>query len=254
MSQLRHAPLVYTLCQVRFSAILNIADYIPKIQEALRRNFPIFQEQTIQGIKISGKGKVETSTQTRWSFADKSNSSGYLIMSDAIVFHTTRYPTFEHFAEPLAAGLAVLQSQTETALAQRIGLRYIDQIVPSEGEDVSSLLRAGFTGFPATELDSNLIQHRQETICDTPAGRMIIKVSVGRHSSLVPPDLEPITLESDAQIYDEQITALLDTDHYVERNMDFDVKEIMSVADRLHDYTGQAFHLSVSEAAMKKWS
>jgi uncharacterized protein (TIGR04255 family) len=253
MTRLSKAPLVYTLCQVRFSAVLNMSDYIPKIQEALRREFPIYQELTIQGIKISGKGQIETSAQTQWSFADKTNTRGYLVMPESIAFHTTRYPTFEEFAAPLRSGLEILHAHAAPALTQRIGLRYIDQIVPSDGENLSSLLRESLTGFPAEELESALVQHRQETICDTPSGRMIIKLVVGRHSSIVPPDLQSVTLESGAQIHSDKITALLDNDHYVERNTDFKVDEIMSVVDGLHDYTGRAFRLCVSKTALKKW-
>ena len=42
--RLANAPVVYVLCQIRFSPIEKMADYVPAIQEALRAEYPNLKE------------------------------------------------------------------------------------------------------------------------------------------------------------------------------------------------------------------
>src|SRR6185312_2713096 len=141
-TRMRHAPVFYTLVQVTFNPVMQMADYVPKMQERLRHEgFPDFeavqQRRIALKVKVEGEGSPEISTEKGpqiWSFQDASKTAGYLLQPNALVYHTTAYETFDVFGRRLVDGLGLVHEIVGLSFIERIGLRYLDAVAPKEGE------------------------------------------------------------------------------------------------------------------------
>src|SRR3954468_20020972 len=98
-------PLVLVLCQVQFSPVRKMGDYIPGIQEAFRRDgFPIERAGKIQQLTITPVG-VNAVEQERWDYRTKDEQWSVTVLQDSVVLQTTAYERFEGFAEKLEAAV-----------------------------------------------------------------------------------------------------------------------------------------------------
>jgi uncharacterized protein (TIGR04255 family) len=252
--KLRNAPLVYALCQVRFSSVLSIEEYVPAIQERIRKAFPRFNKEVLQFLKVSHPGEtLEPSVANRWTFVNKENTAGFILNADALVFHTTDYKRFADFAENLAKGLEVIAEILDISLVERIGLRYIDFIEPKEPLSIRNYVHEQLSGFRHEEIGFGEISQRHESRCATPAGQMTIRYSQAQHDAVIPHDLLPISLRLDKNAPAGEVTGVLDTDHYWQEGDDFDVERIMERLSKLHDHTNAAFCASVTKEALESW-
>ena len=85
----------------------------------------------------------------RWSFTNSERTEGYLLLSNALVFHTTAYNTFESFLERTIFGLNLVHEIVELDYVERIGLRYLNAVFPINDETIEQYLNPGLLGFSA---------------------------------------------------------------------------------------------------------
>lgn len=251
---LSYAPLVYVLCQVKYSAVLDMRENVPQIQKILRQAYPIYSEEVVQGFKIhTTSGNVENTTSNRWVFNDKNRTSGFILQTDSLLFHTTVYKDFDDFSGHLFNGLSILAEQVEIALVERVGLRYIDQIVPKKGEHVNDYVKPGLFGCQFADVDPIEEQHRSVSNVVTQAGQLVVKFSRAVHENIVPDDLMPLALATIIEAKIEEVTGMLDIDHFLVKTADFDIERIKRITTSLHEGTSDAFISAVSSHAMKVW-
>ena len=177
-------PLVSVLCQVRFSPVRKIADYIPGIQDEFRRyGFPIERAGKIQQLAITTAG-VHAVEQERWDYRTKDEQWSVTVLQNSVVLQTTAYDRFEGFAEKLEAAVKTVLHQTEQdefGIIERVGLRYINRIQPRDGESYRDYLRPGFHG--ASDAPFTTGSHRLHvesvgrTDVDGTSGTMILRVA-----------------------------------------------------------------------------
>ena len=76
--RLDKAPIVYALCQISFSPIEKIADFVPDIQEKLRVEYPNFQREQIGGVVIAPNSQpIPVQNEQRWRFESRDHKTGY---------------------------------------------------------------------------------------------------------------------------------------------------------------------------------
>ena len=63
--KLENQPLKFVLAEFRFSPVMQIAEYIPKIQEALRKQYPIQDKRSEQTVQVQ-PGGIAVSAIDRW--------------------------------------------------------------------------------------------------------------------------------------------------------------------------------------------
>jgi len=251
--QLRRAPVVYVLCQIRFSAVLKMANYLPVIQEGLRERFPRFRHEVLNAIELSAPGGPLTQrTEDRWVLNDVADTSGYLIQQAAMVYHTTAYTEFDEFLRHTLIGIQEIANAAKISLIERVGLRYIDFIVPDRGEELGAYLDPGLTGLSLRPLGFQQETMQQFTSARTDAGRLILKVSSGTHPQVVPGDLQPLSLKARMPEADRQ-TTLLDSDHFTEEEFKFEPQRLESVVRQLHVPISKVFRAAITKHAWEKW-
>lgn len=260
--KLRNQPVQLVLCQVRWSPI-QIAKYIPAIQEVFRRNgFPIERYGETPQIFLSPAG-AEVKPQPRWEYKSKNERWSILVAPDSVVLQTTDYDRFEGFAEKLRLAVDTVLKATEHdryGVLQRIGLRYIDHIRPQAGEDFRAYVKPGLHGIQdeGVFLPNSGRLHCEmvgATKVGDESGTLIIRLTQNNEGLELPPDLlgsAPLPADSPRQ---GGWLTIIDTDHFLEGKFDCDADWVVRHADLLHTQINDAFfdHV-ITPHAEKVWS
>lgn len=253
------APVFYTLVQVQFNPIAQISDYVARLQERLRRTgFPDFQaenqfELTIRRLDEQ-QPDVKPQQHVRWSFTNSERTEGYLLRSNALVFHTTAYHTFESFLERTIFGLNLVHEIVELDYVERIGLRYLNAVFPINDETIEQYLNPGLLGFSAS-LDGCLVHSFTETVTAIENGNLVARAVITDGALALSPDLFPLQLELQPQFTAVNgRNTVLDTDYFVVKRNSFNLIEIKSQLLKSHEIITNAFKVSVTDYAKEKWA
>ena len=79
------------------------------------------------------------------------------------MYQTTNYDTFYPFVVKLLEGLRLLHSAAGLNYSDRVGIRYLDAIVPRAGETISDYLRPYVLGLSDRLPDRTLVHSISET-------------------------------------------------------------------------------------------
>lgn len=253
------APVFYTLAQVQFNQIAQISDYVARLQERLRRSgFPDFQaenqlELTIRRLDES-QPDVQPQQHMRWSFMNTERTEGYLLLSNALVFHTTTYHTFTDFLQKTISGLNLVHEIVELAYVERIGLRYLNAVVPMDNDTLQQYLNPSLLGFSAN-LEGRLSHSFTETVTVVDEGNLVARAVITDGALALSPDLISLQLSLQPQFTGiNSRNAVLDTDYFVVNRNSFDLKEIEDQLLKAHDIITNAFKVSVTDYAREKWA
>lgn len=255
--KLKNQPLKLVLAEFRFSPIMQIAEYIPKLQEALRKQFPIFDRQTEQEIHFQ-PGGILASALDRWSFIAAKKKSAIVINKERLIFYTSEYNRFEGFSAACKDALNILVRIVEPSLILRVGLRYSDLVKVDKNEQISDLIDPHFV-FPNSVADLGESQHQHsEVFLKTQLGGLFIRTLYGYHNLSHLPDIQdlPVIINEDASS-NERI--ILDFDHFwqppADEAVSFEVDEILSKLDGLHETSRKAFwKITTDHARNEKWA
>lgn len=141
---LANAPLARVLAQVRFPEIQSVQDrsFVAPFQERIRKLYPRAATDTLNGFVI-GSPKLVTTNIWRY-FNDE---SWRVSLSDSFIsLETMKYTSRRDFHSRF---LFLLQQLAETigpTHVDRIGIRYVDQVVLEKDESMSGMLRQEMIG------------------------------------------------------------------------------------------------------------
>jgi len=250
--RLTESPLVMVLAQVRFAPVLKMADYVPTLQESLRhRGFPGFGSQTLREIALGPQLTVKEAT--RWLFANAEKTEVVVLTENFVVLETSRYTVFKDFAKRLQIVLEILEEEARLSLVHRLGLRFVDLILPNDGEELQEYLKPQLHGLKADDLGVDRLLNHFESRGTTDEGQLVIRLHQNDQGAILPPDLDSTTLVFDAKPGRDSLITLLDIDHSSETDRAFDVPDILDAMWRIHKYTDRAFLSSVTPEALKRW-
>lgn len=154
--------LAEVICQLRFPEILAVSANDPvEFQEAIRREFPVFQRrQEMPSPKLTGiPGNLTVQnrkTVTNFQFASADGIWRVNLTNQFISLTCTKYTSWEDFAAHLDKPLAAFIKVYQPAYFERVGLRYLNFISRSaldlEGIPFSELITPCYLG-PLAEED-----------------------------------------------------------------------------------------------------
>ena len=254
-------PLILVLCQVQFSPVRKMVDYIPAIQEEFRRHgYPIERTGKAQHITITSKG-LQTTEQDQWEYRTRDETRSILVTQDSIVLQTTSYEQFETFAEQLLKAIDTVfkkSEHNEFGVVERIGLRYVDMVIPSGEKDYRFYVQSGLHGIPDDVFQSAShrlqIQSMGITNVGSIEGKMLVKLLQNDQGHDLPPDLMVSAPKHDSKATDGVLCTLIDMDHFVEGSFDPDAKSVVEITYKLHDKLVETFHKNVvTPEAIEEW-
>ncbi len=244
-----------------------MAKYVPEIQDRLRRQgFPRFLQGKIQQFRINAIAAGPNSPQPpnldivdleRWEFQNPQKSVGFVLVKDSIALHMSRYTSFEQFCASFEQGLNVVHEVASLALIERVGLRYVDLIVPAENQGFEDFFGERLLGPEKEPLDVEDSLYGMEFRGRTTTGTLAVKLSQNDTRMMLPPDLSPSTLSHQLpDLKAKQKVALLDIDHSIDladKAKEFSTAAVSDLLWRLHHNTDLAFRYSVREEAINRW-
>ena len=248
------APVYYALAQAQFNPVAAMAKYVDEIQDILRREgYTLFEPQEITQLQFVGAaGQAPTNPElmkvTNWLISK----------ADRTAYHTTHYETRNEFLPELVQGLQAVHKVVLLDHIARLGLRYLDAVIPGEDEQVSQYLADGLQG---VTFGAKQRYAMSESVFETETGPLVksgtLVARVYRATSPLgyPPDLIPHGLQPMPRFQrsDTISHAVIDTDHYVEGRMPIDFEKIKAQLASLHTGVKQSFEATITPYAAEVW-
>lgn len=257
-----NAPVYFTVAQVRFNPVLNLESYLSSIQDRMRiAHFPDFNRQVSQQLVMSfggdDAGKPPTplfQPQARCIFGNIEGTTSFVLENNALALQTTAYETFETFSKMLLQGLKIIHEALHLDFIERVGLRYLDAVLPKENETLSDYLMPELLGL-SHKLDSRLLHSISETVTMNTAVKLVSRVIIQDGHVGLPQDLASLAPMLDPRFTEpEGRHGIIDTDAFRELREAFKLDGLESVLVVLHEEILRSFKATVTPHALKTWA
>lgn len=257
-----NAPLAYVLAQVRFEPVLEIEKYVPPLQTSLRECYPRFKptEQIVLQLLPQQEAqppRMQPASLPRWEFGSGSNHAGVILQQDSLVLHATAYETYATFSQAWLEVMMRFGEQIPNLFTSRIGLRYLNFILPNAGETPEDYAANRLRCDPEPGLPYR--SHRGLTLAqyDLEMGSLAVRYSRGTGQPTLPPDLVEPSLRPSAIMRRaasvEQPTAVLDIDRFMDLSAAYDAEALAKQFERLNGDIRVAFKALTTDHARAVW-
>jgi uncharacterized protein (TIGR04255 family) len=260
-TKMSHAPVYFTIAQVRFNPILTLDSYAPQIQETLRKEgFPDAQKGHLATINFSLSTPTESSAPqiplaqtSRYIFCNMDRTSGFILDQGALSFQTTEYDVFETFSAKFLKGLQAVDQAINLTYTDRIGLRYLDAIFPKSAETLGDYLSGSMLGV-TEKLQDTVVHAFSETLVKLETINVRSRVVIQDGEVRFPPDLQALMLnilERFRQLRGRH--AIMDSDGWFDLRQAFDLEHIREQLILVRGGIEKVFRASITENALKVW-
>ena len=266
MSKLKNAPLYFTLGQVQHNPVLDLGSFLPSIQESMRKSgYPDFKQGQQIAVQLPqlGTQPVGHNPQPvlqkidRFVFLNVESTRSFVMMPNALSFQTTDYDTFEAFFKELKHGLHILnESVGGLSFVERLGLRYVDAVVPGVEESMKQYVVPQVMGLPAL-LDNSVFAYSfsESVLIAADVGRVVSRTIIQSGPLGLPPDLQQLDglklLERFQNFSGEH--AVIDTDASLSERRAFEMSDVDRCMNGLHGLVDKTFGATVTPFARKVW-
>jgi len=253
---LKNPPVYFTVVQVRFNAVLNLKEkYLPLIQDGLRKmGYPVYLQKQAFALHLEGgQGTPQMVPIEQYLFSNPAQTHAFVLGNDALTFQSTDYGNFETFSEAFLKGLALVHDVVVLAFTQRIGLRYLDFVLPKTGEPLELYLHPGVFGLSA-ELGGETIHAYAESLTLHALVKLRSRIVLQVGGVAYPPDIMPDEMKVQPRFLEARGRhAILDNDGFVEERQDYSQDNVMCRLGDIHGVIVGAFKLATTEHAHKVW-
>lgn len=256
-----NAPVYYALAQVKFNLVANIDSYIHLIQDKFRLSaYTLFETQKIAQLQFgtSQSSEAKIINLPLWSIAKSDQTAGFVLGQSHLGYHTTHYQTHEELFSELLLGLKIVHELINLEHLSRVGLRYLNAVVPAQAETVNHYLINGLHGIC---LDVPNLYSFSESVFDTTKlfpckGTLIHRIHHRLGEIALPPDIASIGLRPMRKFMDQTLSsnAVIDLDHFIEGRMSLNFREINAHLGLLHGYVQKAFQSTITKKAQDTWN
>lgn len=256
---LKNAPVYYALAQAKFNPVAAMAKFSTDIQEVMRRaGFTVYEVEDIQSVDFGNlqagdNAKPVVTTAKNWFFTRPDRSCGYVLAQDFLTFQSTEYLDRAQFFQALCDGLKIVHEIVQLERIFRLGIRYLNAVIPAEGESVHQYLNPQIQG---VDFGLPILGGLWEAGYRTEAGLLIAKVYQAPNSPLgFPQDLVPRSVQLMPRFQREEpfTHAVLDMDLYVEESMPVDTAAIYEKLLGFHEDLAKCFHAIATPHAFARW-
>lgn len=255
---LKKPPVYLTLVQVRFNPILKLGDFLPSIQESFRQaEHPDFERQHLTSIQLTiqdGQPPVPTPVQQeRLLFGNTEKTHVFILDAQSLTLQSTNYGQFEAFSACFLKGLRIVNDAVKLAFIERVGLRYLDRVMPQTGEFIEQYLRDQVQGL-GSQLGGRPLYSFTESMNEIGNIKLLSRVAIQEGPLAFPPDIQPggMKIMERFMSYVDK-SAILDNDGFVEGREPFSDKVVSEHLDSIHKVIGTAFRTAVTPHAFTAW-
>lgn len=261
--QWKKPPVYFVIAQVHYSPVLNLASYIATIQEDFRKaKFPDFKTGfnvtfnvgLLAGLKPEDEQPMQRSA--RYLFSNAEGTETFILDPNGLTFQTTEYKTFDVLMETFLPRLDHLSSTLNLSYSDRVGLRYLDAVMPQMGEPLENYLISQVFGMRG-KINGDVQHSFTETLVVVPEGKLLSRVVMQAGPIGFPPDLQMsgagVKLAPRFAGYNGQY-AIIDTDGFNDLRDQIDRSTIEKKFRNLHEHVDTVFHAIVTKKAVTAWS
>lgn len=263
--KMSNAPVYYALAQVQFNPVAAMAKYVDDVQDHLRQlGYTLFEPQQLMHLQFftaPGQSQAEPKVAqiSSWLMTKGDQTSGFVLSPSSLTFHTTHYETNREFISQLLLGLKAVHKAVKLDHISRLGLRYLDAILPHPGESVDLYLVDGLHG---VRFDAKQKYALNESVFETKSGPVLpIGTLIARSYRMdaplgYPPDINPngLVLMPKFHIDKALLHVVIDTDHFVEGQMPIEFEKIEEQLVELHSTIKLVFNATITEHAQNIWA
>ncbi|MGP8185192.1 MAG: TIGR04255 family protein [Terracidiphilus sp.] len=264
MGRWRNAPVVYVIVQVRFSPVLSLKTYVPQIQEHFRQNgFPAFDSRFNFQLAFTVPPPTETEPVApaipvertlSYVFSNRERNQSFLLEQNGLTFQVTDYEDFKWFLELFLTHLNHINTVISPDSTERIGLRYIDAVLPKTGSRIKEYLIPDVLGLSEKRMRGQVQHSYSETMIlngDTSTFSRIIR----REGKIAfPPDMVGLPVAINPRFTEYTgIHALVDTDSYQTVRLPMETAKMRTTLNHLHESVENAFNAVTTEFALADW-
>jgi uncharacterized protein (TIGR04255 family) len=255
----------YALAQAQFNPVAAMSKYVDKVQDRLRREgYPLFEPQQVTHLVVARPDQAQPvepqiAHTVSWLITRNDRTAGFILAPSAITYHTTHYDTHKEFILELLRGLAAVHEAAALDHVSRLGLRYLDAVLPRAGESVEQYLVGGLHG-----IEFNALQRYRltESIFGTATGPLVqtgtLVTRVHRMTAPLgfPPDIQPngLMMHPKFEVKVPRAHAVIDTDHFVEGRMPIDMDKLGEQVLSLHATIKSVFGAATTDHARNAWA
>lgn len=255
---LKNPPVYFTVSQIRFNPILKLVDFVPTIQESMRKaGYADFSTQTSVIIQITiqdGRATPAPQALERYSFSNLDKTLTFVLDAQSLTLQSTNYGHFSAFLDEFMSRLKVVHDTVNLAFTERVGLRYLDRVMPMAGEDLGQYLVHEVLGI-GNRLKGKKLHGYSESLSDFDGVMLRSRVVIQEGGLAFPPDLQPDNMPVDAKFTEYVgISAILDNDGFVEQREEFCLESVTKHLHIIHNVVGQAFKATTTPHALEVWS
>lgn len=244
----KNAPLAYVLAEVRTEQLADLKTFQPDLAAAFRSQFPI-QRSLVTARVVAASGgaaTIEPDQDNAWEFATPDNRVALVLRPHGFVLHATTYQDHKEFLGRFHAALKVIAARVPSVFMSRLGLRYVDFIIPSKGEQPEDFVDKRLNPMLDLGVTTGIPTAMSFTIYPVDEGRLTLRYIRGAGHPELPPEFSTIALDKsplmkDQNVGESQPTAILDIDRvrdFVERRLldpDFVRSELQGMRDEISE-------------------
>ncbi len=259
---LKNPPVYLTLVQARFNPVLKLADYVPSIQEGMRKaGYPAYAQLSSVVMRLPSAQEMQQqppalpqpTQHVQYTFSNVEQTHSFVLGADALTFQSSDYGTYERFSAQFLEGLALVHQVVALDFTERVGLRYLDHVAPRAGETIEQYLVPEVLGLGA-RLGGEVMHAFSETFCAIDEVRLRARVLVQGGALVFPPDLSPQGVKVHNRfLQPSEVSAMVDTDGFVEGRELFATETVRSHLDAIHAVIGDSFKRTTTDFARKAW-
>jgi len=260
LGTLPDAPLIYVLAQVVFTRVPKMASFWEDFHHSVFEHYPGSLVEEIQRIQFGGSPDGSTSNVTRWHMLNRDKTEGIILGADSIVFHATSYESSLVFFQKLERVLKALKNILPVNVSvSRLGLRYIDLILPTSSLSADNQVSGKLGSIPLDEANCKFEKLEEVTTYSTSeGGSLVVRHRQSLKQDILPADLFPNNLRLAHRLErpvstDDTATGLLDYDHYVPMEIEFMPDAIIEKFRSIHKTNSHAFALTTTPEAKELW-
>jgi uncharacterized protein (TIGR04255 family) len=262
-TQWKNPPVYLVVAQVRYNPVLSLNSYIPQIQEHFRKGFPDFRRvvnatfnlQLLAGLRAGEEPPVQQ--MERYLFLNQENTEIFILDNNGLTFYTTAYKTFDALMDVYLPRLEYLGEVLSLDYSERVGLRYLDAVMPKSGEGIEDYLVPEVRGIRG-KLEGEIHHSFSETLVSVPEGKLLSRVVIQTGPIGFPPDLflQAVELKLNARFTQSSGQyAIIDTDGFNDqRDSSFERTMIEQKFHGLHKRVDGTFHAISTPYAVEAWS
>jgi len=261
--KMSNAPVYYALAQAHFNPVAAMVRYVDEIQDRLRREgYPLFEPQQFAQLVIPGQGQSQApqiQQAVSWLMTRSDRAAGFILGPSAITYHTTHYQTHNEFITELLRGLAAVHEVVSLDHVSRLGLRYLNAVLPRPGETAEQYLVGGLHGI---DFDAARQHAMTESVFTTdtgplvPKGTLVVRVYRTVAPLGFPPDMLPtgLAVAPKFEIKEARDHAIIDTDHYAQGGMTMEMSKLNEQLLSLHGMIKLVFGATTTDHARGAWA